>query len=481
MTVNVGRARALLQGATLITRREIRDQLRDWRILTPVIILTLFFPLLMNFTAQRAISFVQEYGADIVGERLIPFLLMIVGFFPISVSLVIALESFAGERERRSLEPLLATPLGDAQLYLGKTLASLFVPLLAAYLGILVYLAGLALTIGWYPPPQLLMQVVFLTGAQALVMVTGAVVVSSQTTSVRAANLLASFIIVPMSQLIIGESLIMFWGRYHILWWIVFALVIISITLSRMGLHLFNREELLGREIDLLDIRWVWRTLRDAFVHGAQGPLDWYRGVLLHSLPKLRRSLLLTAAALLAGYGLGVNLAGRFTLPPDLLQWDRLGPEVAQNFREMGLFTGRGWLTVFLVNLRAIGIATFLGMFTFGVMALILLMAPLGIVGFFAGNATMAGMSLWKFLLAFVLPHGVLEIPAALLAGAAILELGMSLMRPQAQGSLGERWLRAFAEWARISLALIVPLLLAAAALEVFVTPRVALMILGGS
>ena len=115
--------RGTLAGAWIVARREVRDQLRDWRILTPIILLTLFFPLLMNFTAQRAVSFVEDYGAPIIGDRLIPFLLMVVGFFPISISLVIALESFAGERERLSLEPLLATPLTDGQLYLGKMAA----------------------------------------------------------------------------------------------------------------------------------------------------------------------------------------------------------------------------------------------------------------------------------------------------------------------------------------------------------------------
>jgi len=234
-----------MPGAYTVARRELRDQLRDWRILAPIAALTLFFPVLMNFTAQRAVEFVERYGADIIGERLVPFLLMVVGFFPISISLVIALESFAGERERLSLEPLLATPLTDSQLYFGKIAASLLTPLGAAFLGIFVYLAGLLVRIGWRPPPQLLLQVLLLTAAQAVVMVTGAVVISSQTTSVRAANLLASFIIVPISQLIIGESLIMFWGRYHILWWIVVALVLISVVLVRMGLHLFNREELL--------------------------------------------------------------------------------------------------------------------------------------------------------------------------------------------------------------------------------------------
>src|SRR5205085_6178543 len=151
MTLN--EARRSIGGAMLITRREVRDQFRDWRIIAPVVILTLFFPLLMNFTAGQAVGFVQRYGAPVIGQRLIPFLLMIVGFFPISVSLVIALESFVGEKERHSLEPLLSSPLSDTQLYVGKTIAAMLPPLMASYLGITVYLTALAITIGWYPNP----------------------------------------------------------------------------------------------------------------------------------------------------------------------------------------------------------------------------------------------------------------------------------------------------------------------------------------
>ncbi len=35
----------------VITHREVKDQFRDWRIIFPIVILTLFFPGLMNFTA----------------------------------------------------------------------------------------------------------------------------------------------------------------------------------------------------------------------------------------------------------------------------------------------------------------------------------------------------------------------------------------------------------------------------------------------
>lgn len=466
--------------ALQITRREIRDQLRDWRILAPIAVLTLFFPALMNYTARQAVDFVERYGAPLVGERLIPFLLMVVGFFPISISLVIALESFAGERERLSLEPLLATPLSDGQLYLGKMLASLVPPLAASYLGIAVYLIGLALQIGWTPPPLLLLQVLLLTTGQAVVMVSGAVVISLQTTSVRAANLLASFIIIPVSQLILIESMVMFWGRYHVLWWILAALLVLSVVLGRMGLRLFNREEVLGREFDVLNLRRIGRVFWDALREGARTPWDWYGGVLRRTLPRLAPAAGMMVVGLAGAYVIGYRQAEVFRLPAALLDLGALPEGLEVEWARFGLMTGRGWLLVVSNNLRAIALASVLGGFSFGVVGVVLLMAPVGIVGYLAGNLALAGQPPGPVLLALVAPHGVLEVPAAILAGAAILHLGMVGISPPRGRSLGENWLTALAAWVRVTLGLVVPLLLAAAAVEVFVTPRWAMQILGG-
>ncbi len=476
----IASATSWLPGTLSIARREIRDQLRDWRILGPIVMLTLFFPLLMNFTARSAVSFVERYGADVIGDRLIPFLLMVVGFFPISISLVIALESFAGERERRSLEPLLATPLTDSQLYFGKIAASLFAPLSAAYLGIVVYLVGLLVRLNWQPDPKLLLQVLLLTTAQSIVMVTGAVVISSQTTSVRAANLLASFIIIPVSQLIIGESLIMFWGRYHILWWIVVALVLVAAVLGRMGLHLFNREELLGREFDQFDFGWAWKCFWDGLAGQASSLGDWYRRLFTETLWQARGPILIMTAAVVAAYLVGRNIATQFTLPAELFDQVRLDRTFTEELSAFGLMGGQGWLWVIWNNVRAVVLASVLGAFTFGVAAVVLLMAPIGIVGYFAGNMALAGQEPSQFLLALVAPHGILEIPAAILAGAAILQLGLAGLSLPHGSSLGASWLTALGRWARLSLGLVIPLLIVAAALEVFITPRIALALLGG-
>jgi uncharacterized membrane protein SpoIIM required for sporulation len=471
--MNLG-LRSQLPGTLTVARREIRDQLRDWRILTPIIILTLFFPILMNFTARTAVSFVENYGAPIIGDRLIPFLLMVVGFFPISISLVIALESFAGERERQQLEPLLATPLTDAQLYFGKIFASLLAPIAAAYLGIFVYLVALVWRLGWTPTPQLLAQVLLLTAAQALLMVTAAVVISTQTTSVRGANLLASFIIIPAAQLIIIESLIMFWGRYTVLWWIVAALVLVSIVLGRMGLHLFNREELLGREFDNVNVRWGVGQFWEGFRGKARSPIMWYRETITRTLPEMRASLIIMTLALAVAYIIGFRSASTFQLPEQLFVSERIGSALTNELSNLGFLSASGWAWIVFNNLRALAIASVLGAFSLGIVAMLLLMAPVGIVGYLAGNFSLAGADTTNLVTALVLPHGIIEIPAAIIAGAAILQLGLAALSLPQGSSLGASWLAALGKWARISLALVVPLIIIAAALEVFVTPRIA-------
>ena len=471
--------RQQLYPALIITRREVRDQFRDWRIIFPIAVLTLIFPGLMNFTAKQAVTFVERYGAPLIGDRLIPFLLMIVGFFPISVSLVIALESFVGEKERHSIEPLLCSPLSDWQLYLGKMLAAMVPPLMASYLGICVYLAGVYIQVGWQPNPVLLLQIVLLTTVQALVMVSGAVVVSSQTTSVRAANLLASFIIIPMALLIQGESIIMFWARYNVLWWAIIGQVLISVLLLRAGIAQFNREELLGRELDVLNIRWSWGIFKGAFVGEARNIFEWYRHEIPDTLRTMKIPILIMSLVLVAAVWIGAGQARIFALPADLLNVDQLGDGFLEDLGGMRFFSASGITTVWMHNLRVVALATVLGVFSFGVLAVIVMSLPLMIVGYFMANLANMGFDPVLFFSTLVLPHGILEIPAIILSGAAILRLGATQAAPSNGQAIGESWLRSLAGWARVMLGLAIPLFLGAAVLEVLLTPRLVVWVLG--
>jgi uncharacterized membrane protein SpoIIM required for sporulation/ABC-type transport system involved in multi-copper enzyme maturation permease subunit len=469
------------QRAWVITRREVRDTMRDWRLVVPIALLTIVFPALMQFTANLAQRWVARWGAEIIGERILPFLLMIVGFFPISFSLVIALETFVGEKERHSLEPLLATPLTNAELYWGKTLAAMIPPLAAAYLGLGVYLVGLYLSIGWLPSLELLSLIVLLTTAEALVMVSGAVVISSQTTSVRAANILASFVIIPMALLVQAESIIMFWANYEPLWWIVAALVAADVLLVRMGVHLFDREELLGREIDALNLAQAWRYFARFFKHRT---LDmqhvstkrrWFSVASIYAdIGNILRSswqpICVVALTQLVSFIAGWAYAEVYPLPTDVLVLD-VPEDAFENIPDVGFLPEFSIGAILFHNLRVLILGGILGLFSFGTMPTVLLMVPMAIIGFFAGQAPALGASPWMLLGTFILPHGVIELPAAIIATGLALRLGAVVISPPRGMTVSQGVLSALADLSKSLLFLIVPLLALAALLEVWLTP----------
>jgi uncharacterized membrane protein SpoIIM required for sporulation/ABC-type transport system involved in multi-copper enzyme maturation permease subunit len=476
-------------GISLLMRRELRDTFRDWRMVVPIVLLTLVFPVIMTLTAGVAQSFIlRSGGISLLAERLFPFLLMIVGFFPISFSLVIALETFVGERERKSLEPLLATPLSNQQLYVGKMLASMIPPLLAAYLGISVYLIGLMIFRNWTPPLDLLALVLALTTGEAVVMVSGAVVVSSQATSVRAANLLASFIIIPMAILIQAESVILFLANYEVLWLVVVALIVIDLILVRMGLSLFNREELLGREIDHINpigigrkIKLFWLTVTPGEAPQRFSIGRMYRLHVPAALRRVRGAVWAVIGVLLVSSSIGWLVVSQVSLPAESLAELRHGFESFDSNTFGGAAFARilpgaaqnPMLAVFWNNVQSLLLGGALSMFSFGAIGIVLLMVAVVPIALIAPIISMAGLSPITFMLAFFVPHGLFELPAAVIATGAGLRLGAALIHRRPKLTIGEGWLLAVTDFVKLFVFVVMPLLVMAALVEVYVTPQV--------
>lgn len=472
--------RYIFSNALVITRREVRDSFRDWRIIIPIFMLTLVFPFLANVASAVFVNlFERSGGANTEGlvDAFLPLMPMLVGFFPVSISLVIALETFVGEKERLSLEPLLATPLTNIELYIGKVMAAIIPPLAAGYLGITLYVGGQILGAQqWRPPFVLILQIVLLTTIQAIVMVTGAVVISSHTTSTRAANLLASFVIIPMSLLVIVESIIMIQpDARHVLWWITLGLLVVIVLLMRTGTRIFNREELLGRAIDQINLRWMVRIFVEQWKGGVEGfqPLLWYRRSVFPAIKKLRRPMIFFVICAVGAFIAGWMYRDVYPLP---LESESITDEsVLNNLRdifEAGQSDPRFTLFAIEQNVRVLTLATFLSTFTFGVMGLLVTALPFGILGYVMGNISAAGLSPAPFILA-IMPHGIVEIPAIMLAGAAALQLGAILTKPPKEMTVGEAWLRQLADTTKIGLAVVLPMLIIAGILEVRLTPEV--------
>ena len=465
----------------LIARRELIDQLRDWRIIVPMVILTIFFPFLMTYTAKQALNFVSSYGGGtLIPERLVPFLLMVVGFFPITVSLVIALESFVGEKERGTIEPLLSSPLKDWQIYLGKLIAASSVPLFTSYLGISVFLFWLRIDNIPIPDINLIAQTVILTTVQGLLMVSGAIIISTQATSVRSANLLSSFIVIPIAILIQGESVLMFWGNNQILWLAVVGVSILGLLLVRVGMAHFQREALLGREIDILNIKWIIRKFWNSFSGGFNNIFSWYRGVMPKTLRKMRISILIVVilgifTALVSYYfvlSYDISLSPiQGTIPEDVSQIleSGIGPLSNIDISFQYILTN---------NLKAIGMILVLGLVSFGVLGVIVYVGNIGLIGAVLAFVKIIGYSPSQITLSGILPHGIFELPAIILSSAAVLHIGIMLVTPNSQRSLGEVLIESIADWVKISIGLVFPLLVIAAGIETWVTPSLLLSVI---
>ncbi|MFW5708690.1 MAG: stage II sporulation protein M [Chloroflexota bacterium] len=486
-----------LGNALIVTRREVQDSFRDWRIIAPIVILTFFFPFLSQFIASEFQAFVQDYGADLIGERTIPFLLMVVGFFPISISLVIALETFVGEKERRSLEPLLSTPLTNTELYIGKTLAAMIPPLVASFGGMAVYLSSLLFgELSWRPPLMLIVQIILLTTFQALVMVTGAVVVSSQANSTRAANLLASFIIIPMALVVIGESIIMFLAPdaespngIGALWAIIAGMLVIAVLFLRVGNSIFNREELLSSTLDQLNLRGILAKIGryvvtvDAEGTPARNLFDWYRRAIPFSLGQIKISIWIMIGAFVVAMLIGVVLSQtpRWQLPLPA-QSELVGGNTTTAEQVVALAVPENVISVgfiFSQNMRVLLLTLLLGTFSFGVAALVIPPLTFLVLGYVGGLILGAGYDP-LLLITGIMTHGFIEIPVITIAAASALALGSVVTRPAKGMTVGHAWTTMLGSVIKIWLGLVIPGLIIAAVIEATLTPRLVISILTG-
>lgn len=454
----------------LIARRELRDQFRDWRIIIPMVILTLVLPLLANAGAQAAINFTQKYSTPLIGERLVPFLLLVVGFFPITVSLVIALEAFVGEKERGTIEPLLVSPLENWQIYMGKLLAGTVAPLMTSYLGISVYLIGLI--VQGIPIPDLnrMTQTLILTTVQGFLMVSGAILISTQSTSVRAANLLASFIVIPMALLIQGEAVLLFWGNDQVLWFAILGVAVLTVLLARVGIAHFQREALLGREIDVLNLKWVRKIFLGYLIGKAKTPREWYKNEIRDTLHRHIYTILsisvIGVLSVVVGY-LFIQ-SNNFIDPENLMtEFGNILP-AGVNIPTLG---GLSFYNILGHNLQAILIISVLGIVSFSTLGTLMYSLNLAIVGMLLGVLELMGLPIWKVAIFGILPHGIFEITALILSSSAILYGAILLVTPQYQQSLGEVVIKTMADWVKIFIGLVIPLVLIAAILETWVTP----------
>jgi uncharacterized membrane protein SpoIIM required for sporulation len=304
-------------------------------------------------------------------------------------------------------------------------------------------------------------------------MVSGAVIVSSQSTSVRAANLVASFIIVPMALLLQAEAGLLLYANYSALWLIVLALFIVNLILVRMGIRIFNREQLLGRDLDKLDLKKGLQVFWEA-VFPTRGLLTLYREEIPSILHNIRAELAITAGVMLIG-GIVLGSWGmtNLPLPAGVFNMESaVDPDVVRSMAgQTGLLQEFTVLSVFWHNVRSLLLSAMFSLLSLGILAVLLLMAPIVVIVYLVFQVGKAGINPLGFLGVGVLPHGVLEIPAALIATAQAMRMGDIILSPPDEGGGIFGIIRQSGLFIKLLIAVVLPLLLIASWIEVNLTP----------
>jgi len=328
-----------------------------------------------------------------------------------------------------------------------------------------------------FPSAYMMTLILLLTFAHAVLMVSAAIVISVQATTIRAANLMASFVVVPVAFLLQGETLLIFWGNEDVLFMAVLGLTILSGLLIRLGLAHFKREYLLGREIDTLNLKSMWQTFLDRVSGNASSIFEWYRIEIAATLRQLRTPLLVVTGiaviTIVVSYAWVVlNVPKFIDITPNRVQ--EVQSYVRNNLGNLDVLDENvpaPW--IFASNVRSMVGFLFAGLISFSTLGLALFIFNMSLIGGVLGAASLINYSPLAVFGVAILPHGIFELTAVFLATAAVLKVGAVLVTPQPDKSLGEVFLLALADWFRVFIGLVVPLLAIAAVIEVYVTPQI--------
>ena len=263
-----------------IVRKDLKVVSQNKGVLIPLIVVPLLFMVALPALAALVPLFeadlgssLQEFGAFLEGmppglrselagldeSQMIVVLLLVYLLapmyliLPLMVSSVIAADSFAGEKERKTLEALLYTPTTDGELLLAKLLSAWLPAVAVAWGGFILY-ALVGDIAAWptmgrllFPNLMWLILVLWVAPAAAALGLGFTVLVSVRAQGFQDAYQLGAIVVLPIVLLVIGQAL----GVIYFSPWLVFLLGLVlwavDAALLWFGGRTFRRTELAER------------------------------------------------------------------------------------------------------------------------------------------------------------------------------------------------------------------------------------------
>jgi ABC-type Na+ efflux pump permease subunit len=262
-----------------IARKDLKVVSQNKNVLIPIIIITVIFfvalpwlaaliPSLINVTgdklngieemlARMPGSMQQEFmGYTFAQKIMVVFLVyMMLPLFlllPVMVASLFAADSFAGEKERKTLEALLYTPTSDRELLIAKLLSGWLAAIAVALVGFLLYTINVNAA-AWsqmhrifFPNAMWLVMMLWVIPALSGLGVAMIVLVSSRAQGFQDANQMGGIAVLPIIALFYAQVAgAMFFNTLIVF---VMGLIIWLLTalLIWLGSRTFRRNRLLG-------------------------------------------------------------------------------------------------------------------------------------------------------------------------------------------------------------------------------------------
>jgi ABC-2 type transport system permease protein len=180
-------------------------------------------------------------------QFLIVFLLM-----PVTGAMALAAHAIVGEKQARTLEPLLATPVTTFELLLAKVIGALLPTLAISSVGLALYAAIISAVAepgvlrAMISPTTVIL--IFAVGPLcALVSLQTAIVISSRVNDARTAQQFGVLIVIPTTGLVIAQVTGATWLTATTLAFVALGLLAVWVLLTLLSVALFDRETILTR------------------------------------------------------------------------------------------------------------------------------------------------------------------------------------------------------------------------------------------
>jgi ABC-type Na+ efflux pump permease subunit len=257
-----------------IATKDLRESAASSQVLAPVIIVPLIFVVFYPVGMLLGLRYMSAADVRSLFEMVPPDVFPVIAgltdqgkaayiatsylfsaFFliiPTMMATILAANSFAGEKERHTLEGMLYTPVSDSELVVGKILGAVVPSVVFSWVCFAIY-AVIVMVLGtpivgqpYFPTPNWWV-LMFLVVPAVAVFVTACVVwVSARVATYQAANSIAGFAMLPVILLVLGQVTGVMLAGPLVFAAVALVLGVLDVLLMRWIVKTFDRERVVS-------------------------------------------------------------------------------------------------------------------------------------------------------------------------------------------------------------------------------------------